>query len=150
MDREIPMARRGVKPGILWSRDWQLRERKIALRGRHEVRVVGSRCNRPLSGSGNLCPDLFELVLLGFRFAFQARKVLYRMVESRLAHGTEVDGAVRQDSDARRCDGARCEDEAGRRSERARAVAAALEFSGAGMKAVLKLTRGPHWRKQRG
>lgn len=125
------MARRGVKPGVLWSRGRQWRELEITLRGRQEVGIVSSRCNRPLSCSGNLCPDLSELVLLRFGFTFQARKVLYRMVESRLAHRTEVVGAVvRSDSDAGSCDGARCEGEAGRNSERARAVAAALKFSG--------------------
>lgn len=96
MDREVRMLRRGTKPGVLWSRGGQCRELIIALRGRsrHEVGVVGSRCNRPLPCSSNLCPDLSELVLLRFRFTFQARNVLYRKVESRLAHRTEVGGVV--------------------------------------------------------
>lgn len=93
---------------------------------------MGSRCNRPLSCSGHLCPDLSELVLLRFGFPFQARYVLYRKVESRLAHRTEVNGAVVWLGQRRRelrWSKVRSESEAGRRSERARAVAAALEFS---------------------
>lgn len=55
---------------------------------------MGGRCNRPLSRSSKLSPDLSGLVLLRLRFLFQAHEVLYRMVESRLAHRTKVGGAV--------------------------------------------------------